>query len=450
MIKRIIVSFSAIIYVTLSIQLAHAKGSGLSFIRDAEIEHTLRSYATPLFTAAGLNANDISIHIVNNKTLNAFVAGGQRMFFFTGLLERVEHPDQLKGVIAHETGHIAGGHLARTQKALENATTKSIIGYILGAAAIVAGGGQAGQAIILGSSSAAQKSFLKYNRSQESAADQAAMKYLEHAGVSGLGMLEFLNILGQADQINYGKVDPYWRSHPISNERIAAIKSTVDNSAYRDVKESPRDIARLKRVQGKLYGFTHTLAKTLKKYPEIDQTVEARYARAIAFFRYPKLDKAKAEIDSLLSEFPRDPYFHELKGQALYENGEILAALPSLEIAADYAPYEPLILTLYSTVLLSTGNLDDDKKAVKILRTSVSYDPNNSNSWNQLAIAYSRIGDTGNLALATAERFLLRGKMDKAIFHAKRAQDNMGTGSPGFLRADDIITIASRLQKKRR
>lgn len=422
----------------------------MSFVRDAEIEHTLRSYATPLFTAAGLNANDISIHLVNNKTLNAFVAGGQRMFFFTGLLERVEHPDQLKGVIAHETGHIAGGHLARTQKALENATTKSIIGYILGAAAIVAGGGQAGQAIILGSSATAQKSFLEYNRTQESSADQAAMKYLEQAGISGLGMLEFLNILNQSDQINYGKVDPYWRSHPISSERIAALKSTVNSSIYRDVKESARDIARLKRVQGKLYGFTHTLAQTLKKYPSTDQTIEARYARAIGYFNYPNLDKAKIEINSLLSEFPNDPYFHELKGQALYENGEILAALPSLEIAADYAPYEPLILTLYGTVLLSTGNPDDDKKAVDVLRNSIAYDPNSSNSWNQLAIAYSRAGDTGNLALATAERFLLRGKMDKAIFHAKRAQDNMGAGTPGFLRADDIITIASRLLKKHR
>ena len=450
MIKRILLSFSAIACLTLSSQDSSAQQTRLSFIRDAEIEHTLRSYASPLFEAAGLNANDVSIHLVNNRTLNAFVAGGQRMFFFTGLLERVEHPGQLKGVIAHETGHIAGGHLARTHQALEKATIASILGYILGAAAIAAGGGEAGVGILAGSQTVAQKNFLKYNRAQESSADQAAMKYLDQVGVSGRGMLEFLTILGESDRINYGKVDPYWRSHPISNERVAALKDTVEKSPYRDVKDKASEIRALKAMQGKLYGFTHTFRQTLKKYPDKDQSIEARYARAVAYFRRPDVEKATIEIDSLIDEQPGNPYFHELKGQMLYENGDIFGALPSLQAAYESAPYEPLILTLYGTVLLAAGQADYARQALDILRASVSYDPNNSGTWNQLAIAYSRLGDTGNLALATAERFLLRGNMSKAIFHAKRAQANLPVGTPGFLRADDIIAIASQLQKKKR
>ncbi len=426
-----------------------AQQTRLSFIRDAEIEHTLRSYASPLFSAAGLNANDVSIHLVNDKTLNAFVAGGQRMFFFTGLLERVEHPGQLKGVIAHETGHIAGGHLARTHQALEKATIASVLGYILGAAAIVAGGGKGGAGILAGSQTVAQKNFLKYNRAQESSADQAAMLYLDQVGISGLGMLEFLAILGQSDRIRSGKVDPYWRSHPISSERIAALEGRVNNSPYKNVKNNPAEVQALKRMQGKLYGFTHTYRQTLKKYPDTDQSQEARYARAVAYFKRPNIEKATIEIDSLINEQPDNPYFHELKGQMLYENGDIFGALPSMEAAVAAAPYEPLILTLYGTILLATGQPENEQKALRVLKTSISYDPNNSGTWNQLAIGYSRIGDTGNLALATAERFLLRGNMSKAIFHAKRAQENLNVGSPGFLRADDIITIASQLQKKR-
>lgn len=429
---------------------ASAKKTGLSFIRDAEIEHTLRSYASPLFTAAGLNANDVSIHLVNNRTLNAFVAGGQRMFFFTGLLERVEHPGQLKGVIAHETGHIAGGHLAATQEALKNASTRSIIGFLLGAAAAVASGGKGGAAVIAGSSSFAQKSFLKYNRAQESSADQAAMTYLDNVGSSGRGMLEFLEILGESDQINYGNIDPYWRSHPISSARVSALQTRLKDSIYRDVPDSQTDVINLKRMQAKLYGYTHTLKQTLKKYPHSDQSLYGRYARAIAYFRRPDVEKATVEINSLLTEFPEDPYFHELYGQMLYENGNIYDALPSLERAATFSPYEPLILTLYGTALLATGDPKDDEKAIEILRQSVSYDPNIPSTWNQLAIGYNRIGQTGSLALATAERFLLIGQMQKAIFHAKRAQDNLNVGSPGFLRADDIITIAARKLKKRR
>ncbi|WP_159104339.1 M48 family metallopeptidase [Sneathiella glossodoripedis] len=210
--KRLLNFVSVILLLAFSTQSVFAAQPKLSYIRDAEIEHTLRSYASPLFNAAGLNADDVSIHLINNKIINAFVAGGQRMFFFTGLLERVESPAQLKGVIAHETGHIAGSHLARTQEALANATTKSIIGYLLGAAAVIAGGGKGGVAIVGGANAIAAKSFLKYSREQESAADQASLRYLERTGTSGRGMLEFLRILEQQEQISYGKVDPYWRS----------------------------------------------------------------------------------------------------------------------------------------------------------------------------------------------------------------------------------------------
>ncbi len=424
-------------------QMAMAQ-SGLSFIRDAEIEHTLRSYATPLFTSAGLNAQDVSIHLVNSNVINAFVAGGQRMFFFTGLLERVENPDQLKGVIAHETGHIAGSHLARTQEALRNASTKSILGYLLGAAVIFAGGGKAGAAVIGGAQGAAQKSFLKYSREQESSADQASMKYLQDTGTSGRGMVEFLRILGEEENIHYGKIDPYWRSHPISSERINALENQVKQSPYKDKRSPRKDVIALERMQGKLYGFTKGYRKTLSKYPDSDQSIGARYARAIAYFKYPNIEKGLIEIDSLLNEFPTDPYFHELKGQMLYENGDPYGAVPSLKIAAEFAPYEPLILTLYGQVLLATGDDQYLNEAASILRNAVAYDPNNATTWNQLAIAYNRLGDIGNLSLATAERFALLGRWDKAIFHAKRVQENMSPGSPGYLRADDIITFASR------
>jgi len=429
-------------------QMASAKKSGLAFIRDAEIEHTLRSYATPLFIVAGLNPEDVSIHLINNRVINAFVAGGQRMFFFTGLLERVETPGQLKGVIAHETGHIAGSHQSRTQEALRNATTKSILGYILGAAAVFAGGGKAGAAVVGGSQAVAQRSFLKYSRQQESAADQASMRYLNQTNNSGRGMLKFLEILGQTEQLSYGKVDPYWRSHPISQDRIAALRNQVDKSAYRDVLDTPEEIHALKQIQAKLYGFTRSLAKTLKKYPHSDQSAEGRYARAIAYFKHPDIEKAEIEIENLLTEFPDNPFYYELKGQMLFENGDPHAAVTPLEIAASYLPYEPLILTLYGTVLLNTGDPEDDAKAIEVLRTSTRYDPGRSGTWNQLAIAYSRRGDTGNLALATSERFLILRQGKKAIFHAKRAQQNLRTGSPGYLRADDIISLASRLLKK--
>ncbi|WP_169569091.1 M48 family metalloprotease [Sneathiella limimaris] len=445
--KRFTTFLSVILVSAFFTQPVAANQPKLSYIRDAEIEHTLRSYATPLFTAAGLNANDVSIHLINNKVINAFVAGGQRMFFFTGLLERVESPSQLKGIIAHETGHIAGGHLARTQEALKNATTKSIIGYLLGAAAVIAGGAEGGVAVVGGAQALAQKSFLKYSREQESSADQASLRYLERTGTSGRGMMEFLRILEQNEQISYGKVDPYWRSHPINNERIAALARQVEKSPYRDVPDSPQDIRALKFIQAKLVGFTENLRETLKQYPPEDKSEFARYARAIAYFRHPDIEKGLKEIDSLLLENPTNPYFYELKGQMLYENGNIAASLAPLKTATEIAPYEPLILTLYGTSLIANNQPQTDQEAVDTLKTALAYDPNNSRTWYQLATAYSRIGDEANLALASAERFMLLGNAQKASFHAKRAQNLFPVGTPGYLRADDIIAISKNLLK---
>ncbi|MCF8467865.1 MAG: M48 family metalloprotease [Sneathiella sp.] len=447
MIKRIVTPVSIFLVLFLSMQGAFAKQTGPSFIRDAEIEHTLRSYARPLFNAAGLNGEDVEIYIINSNVLNAFVAGGQRLFLFRGLLERVETPGQLKGVIAHETGHIAGGHLARAQDAIKNASIKQIVGMLLGVVAAAAGGGAAGTAVTLGSQDAATKSYLQYSRTQESSADQAAITYLDRTHQSGSGMVEFLDIIGKDEYQPQTTISSYYRSHPVSSERVAALEQRVKKSPYKDVPPSPDDVAALKRMQAKLYGFTRPLAKTLHKYPLSDKSIYGRYARAIGYFKYPDLPKALSEIDSLIAEYPMDPYFYELKGQALYENGDIFGALPSLETAVGLAPDEPLLLTFYGTILNATGQPENSEKAIAVLNDSLSYDPNDGNTWDQLAIAYSRNGDTGMVSLATAERSLLQGDMQKAIFHAKRAQDFFKPGTPNYLRTEDIITLAGQASR---
>lgn len=428
---------------------AFAKQTGPSFIRDAEIEHTLRAYARPLFAAAGLNGDDVRLYIINSDDLNAFVAGGQRLFMFRGLLERVETPSQLKGVIAHETGHIAGGHLARTQDALKNASIKSIVGMILGLAAAVAGGGDAGMAMMMGSQDAATKSFLQYSRTQESSADQAAITYLDRTQQSGRGMIEFLDIIGRGQYQPQNRISSYYRSHPVSSDRIAALRQRVDTSPYRDVRDSEAEVIALARMQGKLFGFTRPLQRVLREYPPSDRSIKARYARAIAYYRYPDMGKALAEIDSLIADYPEDPYFYELKGQALYETGDIAGALAPLETAVRLAPNEPLILTLYATVLNATEDMANVEKALDILNESRFLDPTVSQTWDQLGIAYSRLGDTGMLAYSSAERYLLDGDAAKAIFHAERALDFFKEGSPLYLRTQDIITLAKQQQAAR-
>jgi len=429
-----------------------AQKRGLTLIRDAEIEHIIGSYAAPLFKAAGLAPGAVRVHLVRDSALNAFVAGGQRVFINTGLILRSESPNQIVGVIAHETGHIAGGHLARTQDALKNASAQTIIAFILGAAAIVSGQGEMGNAILAGGRQVAERSLLRYSRSQEAAADQAALTFLERTGQSPRGLVEFLAILGDQEALLSSTQDPYARSHPISRERISLLRSRMESSPYADKSDSPETIAAFRRMQAKLTGFLEPPATTLRRYPTGDTSVPARYARAIAYHRMPALDKALAEIDGLLAEAPDDPFFHELKGQILYENGRVAEAVAPYERAVQLLPDSPLLLFGLAQAQIATGDPALNRAAIDRLRAAVRLQSQREGAgvWRLLAVAYGRDGRLGLSALASAEQALLEGRPGDAKQFAERAAKLLPRNSPNWIRTRDIAGAADQERKRHR
>ncbi|RMF08524.1 MAG: M48 family peptidase, partial [Alphaproteobacteria bacterium] len=298
-----------------------------TIIRDAELENIIRRISVPLFEAAGLDAGAVRTYIVRDNTLNAFVAGGQNVFVNTGLIMAADNVNQLVGVLAHETGHISGGHLARFQDGLKGASATSIISMLLGAAAIASGAGDAGMAILLGGQEAAQRAVLAYSRTQEAAADQAAMQFLNKTGQSGRGLVDFFERLGDQELLYTTNQDPYVRSHPLTRDRINALKDQVEESPYADA-PNPDDFDDLfERMKAKLVGYFQPPRATFAKYPEHDKSLYARYARAYAYHQDHDVEKALAEIDSLLAEYPDDPYFWEARGFILFENGMISQAI---------------------------------------------------------------------------------------------------------------------------
>lgn len=430
---------------------AVAQGRGIAIVRDAEIEHILRTYATPIFGAAGLDPASVKIHLINDPTLNAFVALGQNLFFHTGLLIRAESASQVIGVIAHETGHLAGGHIARTEEAIRAAYVESLIATVLGAAAIAAGavtggGGatNAGAGVLAAGQQVAQRNFLAFTRTQESAADQAAVSFLDSVGESSRGLTEFLRILGTQESQLIGRTDPYVRSHPVSRERVDALRVRVEQSPYAN-RNSPPEYAEMHaRTQAKLIGFLEPLATTLRRYPKTDESLPARYARAIGYYRATSLAQALLEIDRLIAERPNDPYFHELKGQVLFENGRIEDSIEPYQNAVRFAPHEPLFLTALGQSMIATEDRQQMVRAINILEESVRVDNEQPIAWFQLSIAYGRTGRIGDANLASAERALLIGQLRDARNQAERAKGKLNPGSPASLRADDIIDTANR------
>jgi predicted Zn-dependent protease len=409
-------------------------------IRDAEIENTIRAYATPLWKAAGLDAGFVQIYLVNSGQINAFVAGGQRLFINTGLLMRADRPNEVIGVIAHETGHIAGGHLMRFQDALENATVQSIIGFVLGTAgAVLSRNGEVAAAGAMAGQSMAIRSLYAFSVGQEERADQAGLGFLEKTCQSARGLLQFFEILEKEESLLPQQQDPYMVTHPFTSTRADHVRDFVAHSKCSDSKDPPDLVDRHNRMLAKLRGFLNAPGDVFKAYPESDHSVYARYARAAAYHRIPMDDKALAEMDSLLKEKPEDPYFNELKGQILFEGGKVADSVRWYKKAVDELPDSSLIrVELAQAEIESTDDRAVLQDALAILKDAVRDDDSNADAWHDLGIVQGRLGDIGEASLALSEEALLVGDVKLAAQQARRAAESLPRGSPGWIRADDI------------
>lgn len=428
--------------VTLSVQPAMAQ----SMLRDAETESLFAEMSAGIIQGAGLQPKHVQIVLLQDKEINAFVAGGQIVYIHSGLIASAKNVNEVQGVIAHEIGHVAGGHIIRSSEGIKTATGITLLSLLLGAAAIAAGAGEAGAGIMAAGQQAAMSKFLAFTRTQESSADSAAASYMSKAGISGKGLISFFKTL-QNVEFRYAipQEDSYGRTHPLTGERISALQEVVEKDAAWTKPSDPALEARFQRVKAKLTGFVSEPRQTLITYPVSDQSIPARYARAYAWHRSAYPDKALEEVDSLLATVPHDPYFLELKGQILLESGRPQDALPVLREATDLTRSQPLIAALFGHALLATEDKANLPEATRVLKSAVSKDNDNPFAWYQLGVVYEREGDLPRAQLATAERYSLQGQANLALLSAEAAMGGIAKGSPDWIRAQDIA-MASRAE----
>ncbi|HXQ50568.1 MAG TPA: M48 family metalloprotease [Stellaceae bacterium] len=414
------------------------------FIRDAEIEDIIRTWWTPIILAAGLDPKAVHIYLVNDPTLNSFVAGGQNLFLNTGTLLRSVSPNQIVGIMAHETGHIAGGHLSRSEQAMKNATIAGIIAMAAGAAVAVVGhSSDAGAAAVLGGAGVSERSFLSFSVTQEASADHAAMTFLDRAHLSARGLLEFFGILEKEEMLAGQREDPYLRTHPLTRDRINYVRDHVEHSQWSNVPDPPDWIAMHKLMKAKLAAFLDAPSQTLAAYKEDDNSVPARYARAIAYYRIPQLKNALELIDGLIKDAPNDPYFQELKGQMLFENGRVKDAIAPYERAVALKPDSALLRIELAQVELESDDASQVPKALAFLNGATPFEGDNADLWRLLAIAYGRSGNMGMAALSLAEQGMADGDFNAARQEAARAIKLLPPGAQRQ-RAQDIADDARR------
>jgi predicted Zn-dependent protease len=420
-------------------------GNGATLLRDTEIEGDIRAMMTPVWKVAGLDPDAVHVYLVADDSINSFVAGGQNIFMNSGLVLRAKTPNQLIGVLSHETGHIAGGHLYKGEEAMHNASIEEILAMVAGVAATVAGRGSGGGVAMLGAAGVGQRAFLEFSVTQEATADHAAMNFLDETHQSARGLLQFFEVLQSEELLTGIHEDPYLMDHPLTQERIDYVRDHVERSPYSNVPDPPAYVAMLDRVKAKLAAFTQPPSTTLAKYSEQDRSVLARYARAIAHYRIPDLDKALPEIDGLIRDYPNDPYFRELKGQMLFENGHIKEAVLPYEQAVRLDPGASLLRIGLAQVYVEDNDPAENKRAIAYLSDALRTEDKEVDAWHLLATAYGRDNQMGMAALSLAEEGLAADNKKDAVQEAGRAERLLPKNSAAHARAQEIRSEAKDL-----
>jgi predicted Zn-dependent protease len=436
-----------------AVSLVTQPAAAQSILRDAETEALLDDMAAPLIEAAGLAPGNVDIVLINDPSINAFVAGGQAVYIHTGLLDAADTANEVQGVIAHELGHVTGGHIISYTDGLQEATGISILSLVLAAAAAAAGAGDAAMGVIMAGQRAAMGKFLAFSRGQESSADAAGAQYLSKAGISGRGSLAFFGKLrSQEFRYGYSQDDEqaFVRTHPLSGDRIARLREDYSKDSAWEAPDDARLQARFEQAKAKLAGYIQEPRQTLREFPESDTRVPARYARAYAFHKEALVDKSLAEARALLKADPDNPYFLELEGQVLLESGRPAEAIAPLRKATGLTNNQPLIGVLFGHALISTEDPAHHVEAEEVLKAAVARDRLNPFAWYQLGLIYAAKGDMPRARLASAEQQSMNRRFSEALMSAQAAEAGLPQGSPDWLRAQDIAMAArAELERQR-
>ncbi|MBV9332193.1 MAG: M48 family metalloprotease [Alphaproteobacteria bacterium] len=427
----------------LALQTEQASAQEIRLLRDTETERLLKSYEDPIAKADGLDPSAVKVYLVDDPTVNSFVAEGQNIFIQTGMIMYAKTANELIGVLAHETGHIKGGHLSRDSSAIAKASVPMILSMIAGLAAMIAGAGQAGMAVMMAGQQIAQGEFNAFSRVQEATADQIALKSLNATHQSAEGMLHVFQRFAAEEAMSAYKIPAFAVDHPIGQDRVALLESLVEASPYKDVKDSPAATHAYAMMQSKLAGFILPIKEVFNRYPVSDTTEPARYARAMAYSRKPDLKLALAEIKDLIHDEPNNPYFYEVLGQIYVNMARPELGIPAFQKSVDLMPSAPQLRVGLAAAELATEKVSYAKPALANLKAALLVENDDVFAWYQTAQAYSDLNNQPMADLSTAEQMYAMGAYPQAARFARKAQGALPQGSRDWERAGDIMAVAS-------
>ena len=421
---------------------------------DTEIGMTLAAYGRPLLIAGGLQGNTVTFHMMVDDSINAFATPGNSIYFNTGTLLRAKNANEVIGVMAHEVGHIAAGHVVMVASDLAAPNAISLLSTLLAVAAGVASGNpEVGMAVLMGGQRAAIGSYLSFSRGQESRADQFALKVLNDTHQSARGLHDFFERLSGEELLITDNQDPYVRSHPLTRDRMDTIEAAMQTSPYTNAPLDPELERQHRRMQAKLFAFLKPQITTLQRYPATDKSIEGRYARAIAYYRRGQFDQAFPLVETLLVDAPKDPFFWQIKGDMELSRSHLEDAIVAYRESLKHLPDAPEILSALAHAAVESGKPEYGPEAQMALKHALAINPEDPGAWDMLARSYAQNDQTGLSAYAAAERAILLGQFGDVARYCNQAEKLLEKDTPTWYRLQDIKILAQnnmRDMRKRR
>ena len=388
----------------------------LNVIRDAETENLFKEIAIELMKGSKFDAKQISFFIDNQDYINAFVVPGQKIFLTTQLIIQSKRIDDLAGVIGHEIGHIVGGHFSKRMKITEKTSMINIISSILAAGALAVGAGPAGTAILLGGQNLGTGKLLSFSRTQESLADQTAIRLMKKSGFSLDGMLNIFKILERNESLK--KINPYFLTHPLSSERKKVIKLNLLNQ---NIKEFHSLNAKFSLVKAKVNGFFLEEEELNILYPSLS-TIESLYAFSFRNYKIGKIGDAIKLINECIKIDEENPYFYELKGQILFESGKTFESIYAFRKAKELKPDEKSFNLFLAKSLYHSKKDSFLNESIELLWNYIKNDDFPYEAWHYLGLNYGKKKKFDLSSYALAEKYLLVNEFKNAKIHIKRVK----------------------------
>ena len=426
-----------------AVLVVDANAGAPSLISDDQSQTLLSKIIRPLFNAAGVSFDENKIFIINDNSLNAFVTGGNYMFVHTGTLINADNINELSGILAHETGHIAGGHIVRQQIRIEQLQALSVASLIAaGAAAAASGRGDAALAVMLGAQSSLINSLTSYKMQEERSADESAVKYLDATKQSPLGLKNFMKKIQNVNKLSGYEENPYFRTHPLSREREEFFNLASKNSVYKS--SSPLD-AEFKVVKAKLSAFLLDVNQAQKLYPKTDKSVDGKYANAIIEYRKANYQEALRILDDLIQKEPSNPYFYELKGQFLFESGQVKKSVTEYEKALKLKPNSKDFMLSWSHALLEAEHSKQDLQKIINTLNKVQIKSPSTTAWLLLARAYEENNQHAHMLYASAQYSFANGNIKTA---KKQIEEALKTAPENLkLKLNDLKNLITQKEQ---